>query len=91
MSTSHRHFLNSGERGRMPYGRHGINRPGATSAAAHARRRAAIGPAKPGNGRSHGAATPEVPGHGHVPAPALCRPCDLCCSAIGVPRPQRRA
>jgi hypothetical protein len=52
--------------------------PGATSMAAHSRSLAASGPAISGNGTSHGAAAPAVPGRGHVPT----RPCALPCPAM---------
>ena len=55
-------------------GSHGINRPGATSIAAHSRSRAAISPARPGSGRSQGAAIPAVPGHVPTFPRAQCRP-----------------
>ena len=55
-------------------GSHGINRPGATSATAHSRSRAAIDPARPGSGRSQGTAIPAVPGHVPTLARVLCRP-----------------
>src|SRR5579871_1780517 len=62
-----------------PTGSHGTRRPGATSAAAHSRNFAAIGPATPGNGRSHGPAVPAIPGH----VPTLLRA--LRCPAITLP------
>jgi hypothetical protein len=71
-------FVNEGEgRRRLAKsvcGRHGINRPGATSATAHSRSRAAIDPARPGSGRSQGTAIPAVPGHVPTLARVLCRP-----------------
>ncbi len=57
-------------------GSHGINRPAASSRAAHSRSFAASGPASPASGMVHGAT--HAPGRGHVPT----RPCALPCQAI---------